>query len=181
MRKICLVSLMVCSLVGAAHSPLCALDLKLANTPVQVCFSPDSECTGAIIKEIGRAKSTILVQAYTFTSEEITAALVQAHQRGVRVELLLDKSNRSAKHSAAAAAAQGGIGLTIDASHAIANNKVMIIDGETVITGSFNFSKAAAEKNAENLLIIRNRDLASIYGKNWQRHREHAEKWGVKQ
>jgi len=51
----------------------------------------------------------------------------------------------------------------IDANHAIAHNKVMIIDGETVLTGSFNFTKAAQEKNAENLLIIRDAALAAQY------------------
>jgi phosphatidylserine/phosphatidylglycerophosphate/cardiolipin synthase-like enzyme len=59
--------------------------------------------------------------------------------------------------------------------HAIVHNKVMVIDGETVITGSFNFTKAAEESNAENLLIIRDRKLASLYMKNWQEHVKHSE------
>ena len=54
----------------------------------------------------------------------------------------------------------------------------MIIDKETVITGSFNFMKAAEEKNAENLLIIRNKDLAKIYLENWEKHKEHSEVYG---
>jgi len=63
----------------------------------------------------------------------------------------------------------------IDSKHAIAHNKIMIIDKETVITGSFNFTKAAEEKNAENLLIIRNKDLANVYMENWYKHKEHSE------
>lgn len=59
--------------------------------------------------------------------------------------------------------------------HAIAHNKVMIIDGETVITGSFNFTKAAEENNAENLLVIRDPKLAELYTKNWQEHERHSE------
>ena len=51
----------------------------------------------------------------------------------------------------------------------------MIIDGETVITGSFNFTKAAEENNAENLLVIRDRNLAALYTKNWQEHANHSE------
>lgn len=54
----------------------------------------------------------------------------------------------------------------IDAAHAIAHNKIMIIDGETVITGSFNLTKATEEKNAENLLIIQDKDLATRYAEN---------------
>jgi phosphatidylserine/phosphatidylglycerophosphate/cardiolipin synthase-like enzyme len=67
--------------------------------------------------------------------------------------------------------------LKIDAKHAIAHNKVMIIDGEAVITGSFNFTKAAEESNAENLLVIRDKKLAERYIKNWQEHERHSEVW----
>ena len=69
---------------------------------------------------------------------------------------------------------------TIDAAHAIAHNKITIIDiidvidGETVITESFNFTKAAQENNAENLLIIRDPALAAQYTQNWQAHAQHS-------
>lgn len=65
--------------------------------------------------------------------------------------------------------------MEIDTKHAIANNKVMIIDGETVITGCFNFTKVAEENNAENLLVIHDRKLAERYTKNWQVHEKHSE------
>jgi phosphatidylserine/phosphatidylglycerophosphate/cardiolipin synthase-like enzyme len=65
--------------------------------------------------------------------------------------------------------------VKIDVQHAIAHNKVMIIDGETVITGSFNFTKAAEENNAENLLVIRDKKLAERYERNWQEHERHSE------
>jgi phosphatidylserine/phosphatidylglycerophosphate/cardiolipin synthase-like enzyme len=65
----------------------------------------------------------------------------------------------------------------IDARHTIAHNKIMIIDRETAITGSFNFTKAAEEKNAENLLIIKSKELAGIYIDNWKKHLEHSEKY----
>jgi phosphatidylserine/phosphatidylglycerophosphate/cardiolipin synthase-like enzyme len=65
----------------------------------------------------------------------------------------------------------------IDARHAIAHNKIMIIDQSTVITGSFNFTKAAEEKNAENLLIIKSKELAAIYIDNWKKHLEHSERY----
>ncbi len=155
-------------------SVLSAAELQLNSTPAEVYFSPGQGCTAALAKEIGRAKSRILMQAYSFTSEEIAAALIQAHKRGIEVQLLLDKSNLTAKSSAAAMVARQGIPTHIDAAHAIANNKVVVIDGTTVITGSFNFTMAAEEKNAENLLVIRNRELAGIYAGNWKRHREHA-------
>ncbi len=57
----------------------------------------------------------------------------------------------------------------------IAHNKIMVIDANTVVTGSFNFTKAAEERNAENVLIIRNRDLAARYIGNWNKHAKHSE------
>ena len=80
---------------------------------------------------------------------------MHAHKRGIKVEVILDRSQRTQKYSSAAFLYNVGIPVKIDAQHAIAHNKVMVIDGETVITGSFNFTKAAEERNAENLLIIR--------------------------
>lgn len=59
----------------------------------------------------------------------------------------------------------------------IAHNKVMVIDGQTVVTGSFNFTKAAEENNAENLLIIRDLGLAKLYMENWERHRGHSDEF----
>jgi len=71
--------------------------------------------------------------------------------------------------------ANSGIPTFIDAAHAIAHNKVIIVDETTVIGGSFNFSKKAEEKNAENLLIVRSAGQARLYKDNWNRHKEHSE------
>jgi phosphatidylserine/phosphatidylglycerophosphate/cardiolipin synthase-like enzyme len=65
----------------------------------------------------------------------------------------------------------------IDDRHAIAHNKIMIIDQSTVITGSFNFTRAAQEKDAENFIIIKSKELARIYMDNWNRHRQHPESY----
>jgi phosphatidylserine/phosphatidylglycerophosphate/cardiolipin synthase-like enzyme len=128
-----------------------------------VCFTPGGNCTDLIVKALSEAKSSILVQAYSFTSAPIAKALLDAHQRGVRVEVLLDQSNRTDKYSAADFLANQGVPTKIDAAHAISHNKVMVINAEIVITGSFNFTKAAQEKNAENVLIIRDKALATQY------------------
>jgi phosphatidylserine/phosphatidylglycerophosphate/cardiolipin synthase-like enzyme len=161
----------------SVHEISCAFDLILNHTQTQVCFSPKGGCTEAIVHELDRAKSEILVQAYSFTSAPIAKALLNAHKRSVKVEVILDKSQRREKYTSATFLSNSGIPTYIDDKHAIAHNKVMIIDTETVITGSFNFTKAAEEKNAENLLIIRNRALAKIYTNNWYKHKEHSEKY----
>lgn len=143
----------------------------------QVCFTPGGECTEVIVREIGGAKRTLLVQAYSFTSAPIAKALVDAKKRGVDVRVILDKSQRTERYSAADFLANSGIPTWIDTCCAIAHNKVMIIDGETVITGSFNFTKAAQVRNAENVLVVRDRDLAARYAENWQKHLASSEQY----
>jgi phosphatidylserine/phosphatidylglycerophosphate/cardiolipin synthase-like enzyme len=155
-------------------APSHAAELTLRNTPVKVFFSPKGGCTEAITAEIDQAKTEILIQAYSFTSAPIAKALLNAHKRGVRVEAVLDKSQRRERYTSATFLSNAGIPTYIDERHAIAHNKIMIIDGGIVITGSFNFTKAAEEKNAENLLIIRSGELAELYRKNWTLHRNHS-------
>jgi phosphatidylserine/phosphatidylglycerophosphate/cardiolipin synthase-like enzyme len=116
-------------------------------------------------------------QAYSFTSAPIAKALVDAHRRGVKVQIILDKSQCIEKYSSADFLAHAGIPTCIDPKHAIAHNKIMVIDGYEVLTGSFNFTKAAEEHNAENLLVIQNAPLAAKYAKNWQEHLEHSESY----
>ena len=144
------------------------------NVPINIYFSPNGGCTTAIIDEINNAKSEILVQAYSFTSAPIAKALVDAYKKGIKVLVILDKSQKTAQYTSATFLANSKIPTFID-SHAIAHNKIMIIDGATVITGSFNFTKAAEEKNAENLLIIKSEELSKKYLDNWKIHKDHSE------
>jgi len=154
-----------------------AKDITLNNAPSQVYFSPHGGCTEAIVNALNHAKTEVLIQAYSFTSAPIAKALVEAHKRGVHVEVILDKSNKnkSGKYSAADFMAHAEIPTFIDSAHSIAHNKVMVIDKETVITGSFNFTRAAENNNAENLLIIKSPELAREYISNWEKHRRHSE------
>ena len=145
------------------------------HTKWSVYFSPHGGCTEAVVEALGEAKSTVLVQAYSFTSAPIARALVDARRRGVHVEVLLDKSQRTEKYSSATFIYNNGIPCFIDSQHAIAHNKVIVIDGRTVITGSFNFTKAAEDNNAENMLVIRDPDLAAKYTQNWNAHRRHSD------
>ncbi len=142
---------------------------------IQVAFSPSGGATAAIVAALGEARQRLWVQAYSFTSAPIAKAVLAAAKRGVQVTVLLDKSQRSQQYSEADFFANQGVPVYIDDQHAIAHNKVMIIDGGTVITGSFNFSKAAEQSNAENLLILRgNPPLAALYAQNFRFHLSHA-------
>ena len=137
------VGLAGCQSVGPVRSQ--------AQPPWTVCFSPRGGCTQLIVDTLADAHSTVLVQAYSFTSEPIAQALIEAHARGVDVEVILDKSQRTEDDARTRPLLDAGIPVRSDAVHAIAHNKVMVIDGDTVITGSFNFTKAAEERNAETL------------------------------
>ena len=148
--------------------------------PIEVYFSPEGGCTDAVVREIRAARSTILVQAYPFTSTPIAKALVEARQRGVRINVILDKSQRTEKYSEADFLVHMGIPTQIDEQHAIAHNKIIVIDRQVVITGSFNFTTAAEQHNAENLLVIRDPALAERYIANWEAHSAHSDAYAGK-
>jgi phosphatidylserine/phosphatidylglycerophosphate/cardiolipin synthase-like enzyme len=142
---------------------------------VQVYFSPHGGATEAVVNALNQATDSVLVQAYSFTSAPIAEALLAAHRRGVNVQVILDKSQRTEKYSEADFLSNNQIPTAIDAAHSIAHNKVIIIDSNIVLTGSFNFTKAAEENNAENLLVLNDPDLAKSYAENWRAHRQHSE------
>jgi hypothetical protein len=146
---------------------------------VVVYFSPNGGATEAVIRELDAAKTQVLMQAYSFTSAPIAKALVEAHKRGVKILAVLDKSNETAKYSAATFLNNAGIQPLIDDQHAIAHNKVMVIDSATILTGSFNFTKAAEAQNAENLLVIKDAsELVQAYEANIHMHAGHSHPYG---
>jgi phosphatidylserine/phosphatidylglycerophosphate/cardiolipin synthase-like enzyme len=149
--------------------------------PIEVYFSPKGGATEAVVEELDRAQKTVLIQAYSFTSKPIAEALLQAHKRGVRVKPILDGSQRTEKYSEADFLLHAGIPVLIDAKHAIAHNKIIIIDDQVVITGSFNFTTQAERSNAENLLVIRDTVLAQQYTENWHQHEAHSEPYAGKE
>ncbi len=143
---------------------------------LEVAFSPHGGATALVIKVIQSAKTSIRVLAYSFTSAPIARALVDAHKRGVDVQVVVDKSQKSARYTSATFIANAGIPVRIDSNHAIAHNKVLIVDGKTVQQGSFNYTKAAESSNAENVLVNwDNPRLAEVYLRDWKRHWDHSE------
>ncbi len=139
-----------------------------AQGTIEVAFSPQNGATQMIIRAINEAKTTILVASYNFTAAELARALVQAQKRGVKVMLLFDKSQATQKYSSSTFFANLGIPQRIDYKHAIFHDKFMVIDDKTVITGSFNFTKSAELRNAENVLILRNNpQLAQLFSRDW--------------
>jgi phosphatidylserine/phosphatidylglycerophosphate/cardiolipin synthase-like enzyme len=147
-------SRVVSSTPPAVAPPAPSPSVTTTPSTVAVCFTPGGHCTDAIVQALSDAKRTILVQAYSFTSAPIAKALLDAHTRGIQVQVILDKSQRTEKYSSADFLANQGVSTMIDATHAISHTKVIVIYGETVPTESFNFTKAAEENNAENVRRI---------------------------
>lgn len=153
--------------------------LMPATGTVQVAFTPGDDAAALVIAAIRDARHQIRVQAFSFTHRAIADALAEARRRGVDVVVLVDSEQvDKIATSVVRDLAAAGVPVYLDAEHASAHSKVMIIDAESapvVITGSYNFTHAAQYRNAENLLLLRgNPALAAAYSANWRRHREHA-------
>jgi phosphatidylserine/phosphatidylglycerophosphate/cardiolipin synthase-like enzyme len=139
-------------------------------------FSPKGGCTDAVVREIKSARREILIQAYSFTSKPIAQALIDAKGRGVHVDILLDKSNLQETFTELGHLLDEGLAPHIDAQHAIAHNKIMIIDRRTLITGSFNFTHQAEAENAENLLVIKGHpELLQTFFQQFAAHKAHCQ------
>ena len=155
--------------------PRVALADDFTSARVALYFAPCGGATDAVVREVHAATQHILVQAYSFTSAPIAKAWGDARKRGVKIFAVLDTSNETDKYSAATFLVNAGIQTRIDDQPAIAYNKIMVIDSATIITGSLNFTKAAEEKHAKNLLVIKDApELVKAYEANIQAYAAHA-------
>ena len=134
----------------------------------QACFTPQHQCLPLILQEIRKAHQEILVQVYSLTSKPIAEALQQAHERGVSIRIIADKSQETAPQSKISFLARSGIEVRIDAKPHIAHSKIILIDQKTLIGGSYNYSEGAEKFNAENVIILKNAPLIQEYLKNWE-------------
>lgn len=167
-----IISLLICGFLGGvAFEEFIGIGTWHSyHTPTEklnICFTPPSGCGALIIQQISQAKKSIYVQAFNFYSEPIARELIKAKKRGLDVRLILDKSNNNNPKSQARMTKKAGIETVIDPVQGIAHNKVMIIDQAKVITGSFNFSDSADTRNAENVVLMEDLDIAQSYLKNW--------------
>ncbi len=145
-----------------------------ALAELRVFFSPRGGCQDALVQELQKARKEILVQAYSFTADPLTYALVDAKKRGIDVEVLLDKSNETERHSDMKILLDQGVHPLVDHDHAIAHNKIVIIDGKVVVTGSYNFTNQAEGENAENMIILKGYpEIVRQYRDNFMKHKSH--------
>jgi phosphatidylserine/phosphatidylglycerophosphate/cardiolipin synthase-like enzyme len=139
------------------------------SCPVEVAFSPNGGATALVVKTIGEARKSVRVAAYSFTSKPIAAALLDASRHGIDVRAVVDKSQVTARYTAATFLANQHVPVRVDFRYAIMHNKFIVVDGETVEEGSFNFTHAAEFSNAENVLVLHDPEVAERYGREWDR------------
>jgi phosphatidylserine/phosphatidylglycerophosphate/cardiolipin synthase-like enzyme len=158
-RACCLILMLLCPAAGAAPQ-------------LEDAFSPEQGATSLVLRTVGEAKHSIRVAAYSFTSHPIAEALVAAQGRGVNVMVVLDKSQREGRGSLFAYLLQNSVPTRINEKYHIMHDKFIIVDDSILETGSFNFTAAAENANAENILVVREApaviaDYLAQWGKLW--------------
>nr|AGC23542.1 Nuc [Citrobacter freundii]AKS10496.1 endonuclease [Klebsiella pneumoniae] len=144
---------------------------SLFAASAQVGFSPEGTAQQLVINVIGSAKDNIRMMAYSFTAPDIMKALIAAKRRGVDVKIVVDENGNTGRASRAAMnlVTNAGIPLRVNSNYKIQHDKVIIVDGRHVETGSFNYTASAEKYNSENAIVMWDApELAGQYLKHWQ-------------
>lgn len=137
--------------------------VKIGDTDINVYFSPEDNIERIITERIKKAKQTIHFLAFAFTSNKLSDEMILLHKKGVSVHGIIEKIGSNSKDSKYVKLKLEGIDVKLDKNRHKMHHKVIIIDERITITGSYNFSKSANEKNDENILILHNEDIAKLY------------------
>ncbi len=137
--------------------------VRLEECEIAAFFSPRGGCEEAIVSAIDAAKKTVDCAVYTFTSRPIAQALVRAKRRGVKVRVIVDRTQSAGTYSKKRYLLKKGIPVRTHIGEGLMHNKFAVIDTAIVVTGSFNWTASANEYNYENLLVIRSRALAKAF------------------
>ncbi len=139
---------------------------------ISAYFSPRGGCTDAIVNEIRKARKSIDIAIYSFTSKKIAKALIKAHKRGVKVRVIIDYGNGKSRYCVGPLLEKAGIEVRYKkgSGGGLMHDKYAIYDGRSVSTGSFNWTSNAEKRNDENLVVIENnRELAKVYEENFRK------------
>lgn len=137
--------------------------VKIDTTDINIYFSPEDNIERIILKRLKKAKQSIQFMAFSFTSDAIGEAMIKKYHQGIIVQGLFEKRGSRSAHSEFTKMKIEGLPVRTDKNRFTMHHKVIIIDAETVITGSYNFSKNANKHNDENVIIIHNKDIAKAY------------------
>lgn len=154
--------------LSRSDTPYPAVTLE-DGSRVHVYFSPDDGAARAILRELEGARLSIDVLAFTLTADPIADALLKAHRRGVVVRGAVEASRSDALGSDVGRLRAAGLKLRLDSNPGNMHHKVLLIDGQIVITGSYNFSRSAEERNDENLVVLFTEEWAHVFGGEFER------------
>ena len=145
--------------------------VKLSDgTQISTYFSPINDTIPPLLKEIQSAKKSIHFMAFSFTHDRLGDAMLERFKSKVDVRGVFEKRQNDDQYSEYKDMKKAGIPVVLDKNNGTMHHKVIVIDGETVITGSYNFSKNAETRNRENLLIIKgNSEIAEAYLAEFER------------
>lgn len=133
-----------------------------------VCFSPKGRCANLLIYWINKANKSIHVMIYSFTLDEVANALIDAKNRDLDVKVVIEQKQADVKGSEFERLKKNGIKVRVDGNPALMHNKVTIIDGFIIIAGSYNYSSSAENRNDENLIVLFDKELASLYERRFE-------------
>jgi phosphatidylserine/phosphatidylglycerophosphate/cardiolipin synthase-like enzyme len=140
------------------------------DTPLDVYFSPDDHAQLALIDLLNNAESSIYFLAYSFTADPLGQVIRERATRGVNVAGVMEadqvNTNVGTEFDAFHTA---GLDVRLDGNQGQMHHKVMIIDKQIVVTGSYNFSASADQVNDENMIVIYSPEIAAEYLKEFQR------------
>jgi phosphatidylserine/phosphatidylglycerophosphate/cardiolipin synthase-like enzyme len=134
-----------------------------STADLAVYFSRADDPRAAILEALGTVHQSAIVAMYTFTDRDLAQALIAAQGRGARVSVYLDRTMATSRYSVARTLVAAGVPVRISSNPYIMHNKFAVLDGATVLTGSYNWTMAASKDNDENLLWIKRPELAQRY------------------
>ncbi len=145
--------------------------VRLGNIDIYNYFAPEDDVAPKVVRILRSARREIRFMAFSFTDTAIGGAMIAAHVRGVAVEGVVEARNADGRGSQSARLARAGITVLPDGNNAMLHHKVIIVDGQWTILGSYNFTASAAGDNDENLLIIKNAAVARAFISEYSRVR----------
>lgn len=133
------------------------------GTPVQVLFAPEDKVSNKLLPLINNAKSSIRFMAFSFTHEQLGAAMLNRAKAGVDVQGIFETNGSETQYSELPKFFCAGMSVRQDSNPSAFHHKVIVIDNNMVITGSYNFSNNADRRNDENVVILNSSDIAKEY------------------
>ncbi|MDR0239740.1 MAG: phospholipase D family protein [Deltaproteobacteria bacterium] len=144
--------------------------ISAQDADYEVVFSPRGNSLELVLKTISSARKSIRVAAYSFTSRPVAEALAEAYKRGVDVKLVADRAGNSDRNTVVAFLVGQGVPVRLYGDYASMHHKFMVIDGMHLQTGSYNYSVAAGNKNADNVLVLHDMPMmVEQYTAEWER------------